>query len=105
MATIELAGQTLDVDERGFMTETGKWNKEIAKAFARLEGIEELTEAHWKVLNYIRQYYLANNMCPMVRRLVKDSGLTLKQIYDLFPEGPAQSACKWAGVPKPTGCA
>jgi len=104
MAQMELAGQVLEVDEHGFMQETKKWNEEIARAFAQKEGINELTENHWKVINYLRSYYLANGICPMIRRLVKDIGLTLKQLYDLFPEGPAQSACKWAGMPKATGC-
>jgi dissimilatory sulfite reductase related protein len=105
MAQIELAGKMYQVDEHGFLQETDKWNKEIARAFAMKEGVNELTENHWKVIDYLRSYYLANGMCPMVRRLVKESGLTLKQLYDLFPEGPANSACKWAGIPKPTGCA
>lgn len=104
MPQIELAGVTVEVDEHGFMQETPKWNQDIARAYAAKEGINELTENHWKVINYLRDYYLANGICPMVRRLTKDSGMSLKQIYDLFPEGPANSACKWAGIPKATGC-
>ena len=65
---------------------------------------DELTEDHWKALNYLRSYYLENGICPMIRRLVKETGFTLKKLYDLFPYGPANSACKWAGVPKATGC-
>ncbi len=104
MSQIELAGQMVEVDEQGFMQQIDKWNEDIARAYAVKEGIGELTENHWKVLNYLRSYYLANGICPMVRKLVKDSGFTLKQLYDLFPEGPANSACKWAGIPKATGC-
>ena len=104
MAKMELAGQTLEVDEHGFLQESGKWNEELAKAYAAKEGVNQLTENHWKIINYLRSYYLANGICPMIRRLVKDSGFTLKQLYDLFPEGPANSACKWAGMPKATGC-
>jgi tRNA 2-thiouridine synthesizing protein E len=104
MTQIELAGMMCEVDEHGFMQETNKWNEDIAKAYALKEDVKELTTDHWKVINYLRNYYLANGICPMVRRLVKDSGFTLKQLYDLFPEGPANSACKWAGVPKATGC-
>jgi TusE/DsrC/DsvC family sulfur relay protein len=92
-------------DEHGFMLETNKWNEEIAKAFALKDGISELTADHWTVINYLRSYYLANGICPMVKRLVTESGFTLKKLYDLFPEGPANSACKWAGIPKATGCA
>jgi tRNA 2-thiouridine synthesizing protein E len=104
MAKMELAGQMLEVDEHGFLQETGKWTEDIAKAYAAREDVNELTENHWKVINYLRNYYFANGICPMIRRLVKDSGFTLKQLYDLFPEGPANSACKWAGMPKATGC-
>jgi tRNA 2-thiouridine synthesizing protein E len=105
MAKIELAGVTLEVDEHGFMQENDKWNEDIARAYALKEDVKELTPDHWKALNYLRSYYLANGICPMIRRLVKETGFTLKQLYDLFPEGPANSACKWAGMPKATGCA
>jgi TusE/DsrC/DsvC family sulfur relay protein len=105
MPQIELAGNIYEVDEHGFMQETEKWNKEIARAFALKDGVKELMEDHWKVIDYLRSYYLSNGMCPMVRRLIKDSGYSLKRLYDLFPEGPANSACKWAGIPKANGCA
>jgi len=104
MAQIELAGMMLEVDEHGYMQETGKWTEDVARAYALKEGVTELTADHWKALNYLRSYYLANGICPMVRRLIKETGFTLKQLYDLFPEGPANSACKWAGMPKATGC-
>ena len=104
MAKMELAGNTYEVDEHGFLQETDKWNEEIAKAYALRENVTELTEDHWVAINYLRNYYLENGICPMIRRLVKVTGFNLKKLYDLFPYGPAQSACKWAGVPKPTGC-
>ena len=104
MAQMELAGKMYEVDEHGFMQETDRWNEAVALAFAMKEGVNALTEDHWKALNYLRNYYLANGICPMIRRLVKETGFTLKKLYDLFPEGPANSACKWAGVPKATGC-
>ena len=100
---MELAGNMYEVDEHGFMQETEKWNEEIARAFALKEDVKELTEDHWKALNYLRSYYLENGICPMIRRLTKETGFTLKKLYDLFPYGPANSACKWAGVPKATG--
>jgi dissimilatory sulfite reductase related protein len=104
MATMELAGTTYEVDEHGFMQETAKWNEEIAREYAIKEGIMELTDEHWKTIYYLREYYLEHGICPMIRRLVKETGLNLAKLYKLFPEGPANSACKWAGVPKPTGC-
>jgi TusE/DsrC/DsvC family sulfur relay protein len=104
MPKIELAGSTYEVDEKGFLQEPEKWNEEIAKAYAALEGMTELAEDHWLAIRYLRGYYLKNGICPMVRRLTKETGLGLKRLYELFPQGPANSACKWAGVPKPTGC-
>jgi dissimilatory sulfite reductase related protein len=63
-----------------------------------------LSEAHWKVVRYLRDYWLANDIAPMVRRLCKETGFKLSEIYALFPNGPANGACKVAGLPKPTGC-
>lgn len=104
MATIELGGQQYVVDEDGFLQEPEKWNETVAAALAQKEGVETLTDEHWKVMNYLRNYYLENGIAPMVRKLTKETGVNLKQIYELFPQGPANSACKWAGLPKPTGC-
>ncbi len=104
MPKMELAGNSYEVDEHGFLQETARWNEEISRAYGAREGVNELTADHWTAINYLRNYYLQNGICPMIRRLVKDTGFTLKKLYDLFPDGPAQSACKWAGVPKPTGC-
>lgn len=104
MAQLDLAGKMYEVDENGFMQETEKWTEEAAEAYAQLENVSELTDEHWKALNYIREYYLKNGICPMVRRLIKETSFNLSKIYQLFPKGPAQSACKWAGIPKPTGC-
>ncbi len=104
MGQIELAGDTYEVDENGFLQEPGRWNESVAKALAAMEGVTELSDEHWKVLNYLRSYYLENEICPMVRKLRRETGMSLSRIYELFPNGPANSACKWAGIPKPTGC-
>ena len=104
MPTIEIQGKTFEVDEDGFIADPELWNEEVAKLFATTEEIEELTPEHWKVINYIRNYYQQYGIAPMVRKVVKDTGLDLKKIYELFPSGPAKGACKIAGLPKPTGC-
>jgi TusE/DsrC/DsvC family sulfur relay protein len=104
MAQMKLAGSTYEVDDNGFLQEPEKWNEEIAKAYAEMEGVTELTEDHWTVINYLRNYYLEYDICPMVRKLTKRTGVGLGRLWELFPEGPANSACKWAGVPRPTGC-
>ncbi|MDN5347209.1 MAG: dissimilatory sulfite reductase related protein [Clostridia bacterium] len=104
MALVNLGGIEIEVDEDGFIQDPDKWNEAVAKALAQTEGIEDLTPDHWKVINYLRQYYLEFGIAPMIRKLCKETGFSLKQIYDLFPSGPAKGACKIAGLPKPTGC-
>jgi TusE/DsrC/DsvC family sulfur relay protein len=104
MSKIDLGGQMLEVDEDGFLQEPDKWNDLVAKSLASQEGVSDLNDTHWKVINYLRNYYLDNGIAPMVRKLTKETGVDLKKIYELFPQGPANSACKWAGLPKPTGC-
>ncbi|OGL46670.1 MAG: sulfurtransferase TusE [Candidatus Schekmanbacteria bacterium RBG_13_48_7] len=104
MPQIELAGEMFDVDEDGFIQDPDRWNEEVAKSLAAGEGISEVTDEHWKVINYLRDYYLKFGIAPMVRRLCKETGCNLKRIYELFPSGPAKGACKLAGLPKPTGC-
>ena len=95
---------TLEVDEDGFMQQTNLWNERVALALASTDGITELNEAHWKIINYIREYHLKFNIAPMIRKICKETGCSLKQIYELFPSGPAKGACKVAGLAKPTGC-
>jgi TusE/DsrC/DsvC family sulfur relay protein len=100
----ELGGMMLEVDEDGFIMDPSQWNEAVALSLAKTEGVPELTPDHWKLVNYLRDYYLKFNIAPMIRKLCKDTGFSLKQIYDLFPSGPAKGACKVAGLPKPTGC-
>ncbi len=104
MPTFTYGNLSIEVDEDGFMQNPEEWNEEIAKALATTEGVEELTEEHWKVVKYLRDYYLQFGVAPMIRKLCKETGFNLKKIYELFPSGPAKGACKVAGLPKPTGC-
>ena len=105
MATIELGGKTYEVDEDGFLQELDKWSEEFAQAYASAEDIEgPLTEEHWKVINYLRNYYQQFGIAPMIRKICKDLGIDMKKLYELFPTGPAKGACKLAGLAKPTGC-
>jgi tRNA 2-thiouridine synthesizing protein E len=100
----EVDGRAYNVDEDGFLQEPEIWNDAVAKDFALSEGIEALTDNHWKVIHYLRNYYVEFGIAPMVRKICKETGFKLKDIYDLFPSGPAKGACKLAGLPKPTGC-
>lgn len=104
MEMVTLGGKQIEIDEDGFIQDPDAWDEAVAGDLAKTEGIQEMTEAHWKVVNYLRQYYLEYNMAPMIRKLCKQTGFSLKEIYDLFPSGPAKGACKVAGLPKPTGC-
>jgi dissimilatory sulfite reductase related protein len=104
MPTYACEGKVYEVDEDGFLQDPELWNDEVAKDFMSTEGITALTEDHWKVIHYIRNYYLQFGIAPMVRKVCKQTGFTLKEIYNLFPSGPAKGACKLAGLPKPTGC-
>ena len=104
MAFMNIAGKQVEIDEDGFLVDPEDWSNDVVSAFAALEDVPEVTEEHWKVINYLRGYYKQFGIAPMIRKMCKDTGLTLKQIYDLFPSGPAKGACKLAGLPKPTGC-
>ncbi len=104
MAQVELGGKLLEIDEDGFIQDPGSWDQAVARDLAKTEGVEEMSEAHWKIVNYLREYYLQFSMAPMIRKVCKSTGFQLKEIYDLFPSGPAKGACKVAGLPKPTGC-
>ena len=104
MALFEYGDLKIDVDEDGFMQEPDMWNQEVAVALASTEGVSELTDEHWKIVNYLRDYYAEFQIAPMIRKLCKQTGFPLKKIYELFPSGPAKGACKVAGLAKPTGC-
>jgi dissimilatory sulfite reductase related protein len=104
LGTFEWNEIRLTVDQDGFMQEPGQWNERVALALASTEGLASLGESHWKLIAYIRTYYREFDIAPMIRKMCKETGFSLKQIYELFPSGPAKGACKVAGLPKPTGC-
>lgn len=104
MAGLEINGEVIELDEDGFLEDPACWNEDVAAALGETEGVPELTEAHWKVVTFLREYYNEFQVAPMIRKLCKATGLKLNQMYDLFPSGPAKGACKIAGLPKPTGC-
>ncbi len=99
-----LGGVKIEVDEDGFIQEPDKWNKEVAEDIAKTENAYPMDDERWKVVNYLRNYYLEYEIAPPIRMLCKQTGFDLKHIYQLFPGGPAKGACKVAGLPKPTGC-
>jgi TusE/DsrC/DsvC family sulfur relay protein len=104
MAKVTLGGIEVEIDEDGFIQEPDKWNNAVADDLAKVEEASPMTEEHWKVVNYLRDYFVKFEIAPPIRMLCKQTGFDLKKIYQLFPSGPAKGACKIAGLPKPTGC-
>lgn len=104
MATATVANKQLEVDAEGYLKNHEDWNREIARDLAKQEGIEELTDRHWLVIDFMRKEYEEKGDGPSIRRLTKQSGVPIKELYQLFPKGPAKKAAKIAGIPKPTGC-
>ena len=104
MATIEIEGRKFDVDGDGFLTTPEIWNEEVATLFPKSDGIDIMSENHWIVVKCIRNHYEEKGNAPMVRSICQDTGIKLREIYELFPLGPARGACRVAGLPKPDGC-
>ncbi|MDD4209973.1 MAG: TusE/DsrC/DsvC family sulfur relay protein [Bacteroidales bacterium] len=94
----------IEFDGDGFLVNPGIWNVDIAVEIAKEDGIQNLTEQHWSVIHVIRNNYLEKGMAPMIRVICKETNLKLREIYELFPLGPARGACRIAGLPKPDGC-
>ena len=110
MGTINVEGKDYEVDEEGYLSNLNDWTPAIAEYMAKDEDAE-LTENHWEVINFLREYYDEYQIAPAVRVLTKAIGKKLgkdkgnsKYLYELFPYGPGKQACKYAGLPKPTGC-
>ncbi len=104
MPKVEIGGREFEVDGDGFLQQPETWNEDVARLFATTDGTGDLTDKHWAVIRYIRQYWQENDMAPMVRKVCQGSGLRLREVYELFPMGPAKGACRIAGLPKPDGC-
>lgn len=107
---LEVNGVTIETDEEGFLVNLSDWTPDVAAELAKGENVE-MTDQHWEVVNFLREYYDEYQIAPAVRVLTKAIGKKLgpdkgnsKYLYDLFPYGPGKQACKIAGLPKPTGC-
>lgn len=104
MATRALAGITVQVNDEGFMTIPAEWTKDIAVEIAKEEGLAELTPAHWKVIDFCRQNAATSGSAPTLRTITTETGLTTKEMFALFPKGPAKKVAKISGLGKPEGC-
>jgi len=110
MPTVDVAGKSIEVDEEGYLVNLSDWDEQVADYLAKEEKVE-MTQNHWEVVNFLREYYSEYQIAPAIRVLTKAIAKKLgpdkgnnKYLYELFPYGPAKQACKIAGLPKPTGC-
>jgi len=104
MSVREIAGKKIDFDEEGFMTNPNDWSKEIAVELAKEIGLDNLSDLHWKVIEFCRADYAELGEAPTLRRITKAGGVPTKDLYTLFPKGPAKKVAYMAGLSKPTGC-
>jgi len=104
MPTMNIDDKSFEVDGDGFLSDPYLWNEEVAILIAKYDGITEMTEKHWAIVNFIRRNWEQKGMAPMIRLICQTTGVKLKEIYQLFPLGPARGACRVAGLPKPDGC-
>jgi dissimilatory sulfite reductase related protein len=104
MTTTMIAETGVEVDAEGFLTDPQQWDERLAEQIARENGIPELTARHWLVVKFMRDRYLTTGTAPSIRSLGKESGVPIKELYQLFPKGPAKLAAKIGGIPKPRGC-
>jgi len=110
MPSIEFQGKQVEVDDDGYLVNLGDWSAELATWMAEQDALT-LTDSHWEVINFLRDYYQKYQIAPMIKILVKEIAKTMgpekgntKYLYELYPAGPAKQACRYAGLPKPTGC-
>jgi len=104
MTTAIYGATEVSVDSEGFFTDPSQWREAMAPQIAAAEGVPELTDRHWQVIRFVRHEYEEKGAAPNVRALAKTSSVSIKELYQLFPKGPAKLAAKIAGVPKPRGC-
>ncbi len=104
MSTVLLAGQEIELNEEGFMLNPDQWTPEIAVELARRADIDPLTDKHWEVIDFCRRDAAEKGEPPGVRRITKQTGVSTKEMYQLFPKGPGILAARISGLTKPKGC-
>jgi len=104
MPTRTIAGKTVAVNDEGFMTNPGEWSKEIAVDLAKEEGLPALSDAHWQVIEFCRKDATATGKAPTLRQITNGAGVSTKDLFALFPKGPAKKVARISGLGKPEGC-
>lgn len=104
MQAMQVNGKDVQLNDEGFLTDPGQWDEAVARQIAQDAGIAQLTDRHMQVVNFMRERYLEEGTAPTIRSLGKLSGVPIKELYTLFPKGPAKLAARIGGIPKPRGC-
>jgi len=104
MTIRKIAGMDVEVDDEGFLVDHTILNRDLAIELAKEEGIDPFTERHYQVLEFMRKEFEERGSAPSIRRLNKLNVVPTKELYQLFPGGPAKKAAKIAGLKKPQGC-
>ncbi len=102
MATQNIAGVNIDVNDEGYLNDPSQWTKEVAIEIAKEEGIE-LTDKHFEVLEFLRDENEKSSTLT-IRKVGKSGIVDIKGLYDLFPGGPLKKSSRIAGIPKPSSC-
>ncbi len=92
------------LNAEGFMIDPNQWTKELAEILARQEGIDVLTPEHWQIIDFCRTTGLASGKAPTLRQITVGTGISIKDLFALYPKGPAKKVAKIAGLGKPEGC-
>lgn len=103
MGVLEVNNRKLELNDDGYLADPADWDEDVARVFAEIQGIE-LTDEHWKVILYLREYWQQFAIAPMIRKLCKETDINLERFLELFPPGPLKLSCKLAGLPQPKGC-
>jgi tRNA 2-thiouridine synthesizing protein E len=109
MQYIELGGRRIETNEHGFVVDPRNWSRDLAEHMAGKDGMT-LSEEHWEVISVLREYFARYDIAPMIKILMREIGKkepergNIRYLYRLFPQGPAKQACRYAGLPRATGC-
>jgi tRNA 2-thiouridine synthesizing protein E len=101
---VEHAGTNVEINDEGFLIDSAQWTPDVAESIAREVGIDQLNDKHWQVITFCREDAATQGQAPGLRRIAKRSGVTMKELYKLFPKGPGKLAARIAGLPKPKSC-
>lgn len=98
------ANDQVALDGDGFLVELSSWSREVAEDLAERNDLAPLSDDHWKIIEFVRDYYLERGVGPPIIKISKATGMSSKQICSLFPCGVGRGCYRLAGLPRPSGC-